>query len=107
MTGSWAHALLAACLALLPLHALPARSPGSGEVPVGVEGGMGSRVLVMVESGARLPAPSLGLLLLLPPVPLAGRLPRPRPDRHGAAPAAAVARRAHLVELGRLLLEGG
>lgn len=107
MSAWWAHVLLAGCLALLPLHAVPARSGGSGEVPVGAEGGMGPRVLVMVESGARLPAPSLGLLLLLPPVPVTGRLAGRGPAGNGAPPPTLAARRTRLVEIGRLLLEGG
>jgi len=68
---------------------------------------MGPRVLVMVESGARLPAPSLGLLLLLPPAPITGRRIRHGPAGPGKAPAVVTARRARLLEIGRLMLEGG
>lgn len=68
---------------------------------------MGSKPLVMVEAGVRIPAPSLGVLLLLPPLPAVGRAPHPAASRSSPRIAGAAVRRARLVEIGRLLLEGG
>ena len=95
---------LALTLTLLPLHALPPRAAAH---PAGAEGAMGGRVLIMVESGARLPAPALGLLLLLPPLPVSTRRSDLRSPRSAAPPPATAPRRTRLVELGRLTLEGG
>ncbi len=95
---------LALLLTLLPLHALPPRAAAHA---AGAEGAMGGRVLIMVESGVRLPAPALGLLLLLPPVPVATRRADRRSPRCAAPPPATAPRRTRLVELGRLTLEGG
>ena len=95
---------LALALTLLPLHALPPRVAAH---PAGAEGAMGGRVLIMVESGARLPAPALGLLLLLPPVPVSTRRAHLRGPRRAAPPTATTPKRTRLVELGRLTLEGG
>jgi len=102
----WAPLALAFTLALLPLpltHSLArASAPASGP-----EGGMGAPVLVMVEGGARLPAPATGVLLVLPNALVAARRVQLRPLQTRSRPASTLPRRARLVALGRLELEGG
>ncbi|HNQ99551.1 MAG TPA: hypothetical protein PKN52_06095 [Trueperaceae bacterium] len=99
---------LACALALLPLplHALAGRVAATATDTTTQS--MGSPVpLIIVEGSARVPAPTFGLQLMLPPAPsrFAGRRP--------AAPIAAPPQspRAHagdrLIGIGRLLLDGG
>lgn len=97
---------LACALALLPLplHALAGRITAGGTTTQS----MGSPVpLIIVEGNARVPAPNLGLQLMLPPTP--SRFAGARQAAPVATPRAAAA--AHtgdrLVGIGRLLLDGG
>jgi len=102
----WAPLALAFALALLPLpltHSLARASAPAG----GPEGGMSAPVLIMVEGGARLPAPAAGVLLVLPNALVAARRVQLRPPRTRARPPSTLPRRARLVTLGRLELEGG
>ncbi|MCO5174239.1 MAG: hypothetical protein M9914_08600 [Trueperaceae bacterium] len=97
--------VLACALALLPLpvHALAGRTTADAATP-----SMGSPVpLIIVEGNARVPAPNLGLQLVLPPAP--SRLAGPRPVAPLATlrPTTEVRTGERLVGLGRLLLDGG
>ncbi len=102
----WAPLALAFALALLPLplHTLLSNSSTPTE---GAEGGMGAPVLIMVEGGARLPAPAVGVLLLLPHALVTTRRIQVRLPWRSQRPPSTLARRARLVTLGRLTLEGG
>ncbi len=98
--------MLALALALLPLPLHVAASHRAAPGQSG-ESSMAAPVPLMAEGGARVPAPVLGVLLLLPPAPTSLSGPRPLRRLRRWLRSAVPTSRHRLVDIGRLLLEGG